>query len=275
MHDPWSVLHVAVLVGAGCAAGFVNTAAGAGSLVSLRALMLLGVPADVANGTNRLPVLAQSIAAALGFYSKGSLDRKAIVRIAVPTSIGAVFGALAASRLPEHEMRYVLIFVLFVMGLVSLKKTKPKVRPAKPLGDSAVAGVAPADAPADAPVEPSASGFGFFAALVFAGMYGGFLQAGVGLVLLFALSTIGGYDMVRANALKVVVVGIFTVAALAVFMWSGKVDYVAGAIMSVGSVIGARLAVAYAMGHAEKLKRFAVAVDAIACVALLYREWAG
>ncbi len=271
MHDPWSVLHVAVLVGAGCAAGFVNTAAGAGSLVSLRALMLLGVPADVANGTNRLPVLAQSIAAALGFDSKGSLDRTAVVRIAVPTSIGAVVGALVASRLPEHEMRYVLIFVLFVMGLVSLKKTKTKARPIKPVGDSAIAGVETADAP----LEPSASGFGFFAALVFAGMYGGFLQAGVGLVLLFALSTIGGYDIVRANALKVVVVGIFTVAALAVFMWSGKVDYVAGAIMSVGSVIGARLAVAYAMGHTERLKRFAVAVDAIACVVLLYREWAG
>ena len=274
MHDPWSVLHVAVLASAGCAAGFINTAAGAGSLVSLRALMLLGVPADVANGTNRLPVLAQSMAAALGFDAKGSLDRKAIWRVALPTTAGAIVGALVASRLPEHEMRYVLIVVLFVMGLVSLRKTKPKARQTQPARTEG--GIGPSDnPPSDSPDEPAPSGFGFFAALAFAGLYGGFLQAGVGLVLLFALSTVGGYDMIRANALKVVVVGIFTVAALAVFVVSGKVDYAAGAIMSVGSVTGARLAVAYAMGHAEKLKRFAVLVDAVACAVLLYREWAG
>lgn len=258
MRQPWSITYVTVLVVAGLAQGFVNTAAGAGSLISLRALMLFGMPANMANGTNRLPVLAGSIAATLGFDSGNRFDRAAFWRIIGPTAVGALVGSFAATRVPEHAMRYVLIGVLFVVGLASLAKPRKK-----------------GEAELDGPPSRPGHRFWFYAALVFAGAYGGFLQVGVGLILLFALSTIGRYDIVRANALKTAVIAVFTVVALAVFALSGEVDFASGAVMCVGSVIGARLAVAFAMGHAESLKRFAVACDAIACAVLLYREWTG
>lgn len=260
MHDltePWKI---ALLVGVGAAAGFVNTAAGAGSLLSLRLLMLLGVPATVANATNRLPVLAQSVAAGLGFHGGGKLDGAGVLRAAVPASAGSLVGAFAASYAPERAMRYILIVALFGMAVVSLLPTRKKTAPAQPDG-------APVEAPNLA--KPAA-----IAWLFVAGMYGGFLQAGVGLVLLFALSNVGGYDLVRANALKVVVVGLFTLVSLGVFIARGEVWFGPGLVMCVGAVVGARLAVRFAMARGAQLKRLVVGVDLVACVVLVARELA-
>jgi uncharacterized membrane protein YfcA len=108
--------------------------------------------------------------------------------------------------------------------------------------------------------------------LFFAGAYGGFLQAGVGLILLHALSSVGGIDLVRANALKVVVVAVFSVVAASVFIARGQVAWVAALAMTVGAVVGARLAVAYAIGWAQKLKIVVVVVDLVACAVLLLTE---
>ncbi|HTJ80203.1 MAG TPA: sulfite exporter TauE/SafE family protein, partial [Polyangiaceae bacterium] len=108
----WSIPEAALLVAVGCAAGFVNTAAGAGSLLSLRALMLLGFPAEIANATNRVPVLVQSTVAARGFDKAGLIDRGNVVKTAIPASLGAIVGAVTASHLPEKVMRWVLIVVL-------------------------------------------------------------------------------------------------------------------------------------------------------------------
>jgi uncharacterized membrane protein YfcA len=253
MHGNLSPPNVALLVAAGCAAGFVNTAAGAGSLLSLRALMLIGVSPGVANATNRLPVLAQSVAAGLGFDRGGMLDRKAILSAMLPTSIGALAGSLGASFVPDKAMRYILIVALLGMAILSLRSATQ----------------ATADAPAP---ETEKRRVALFLWLFVGGLYGGFLQAGVGLVLLFALSSIGGYDMVRANALKVVLIALFTVVSLGVFITRGEMDYAAGLVMSVGAVVGARLGVRYAIGHGEGLKRLVVACDVVACAVLLYRE---
>lgn len=261
MHDltePWKI---ALLVGVGAAAGFVNTAAGAGSLLSLRLLMLLGVPATIANATNRLPVLAQSVAAGLGFHGGGKLDKGGVLRAAIPASAGSLVGAFAASYAPERAMRYILIVALFGMAVVSLLPTKKKAP-------------APVDGAATPAPAPNLTTPAAIAWLFVAGMYGGFLQAGVGLVLLFALSNVGGYDLVRANALKVVVVGIFTLVSLAVFIVRGEVWYGPGLVMCAGSVVGARLAVRFAMNRGAALKKLVVLVDLVACAALVYRELA-
>ncbi len=263
MHDLTEPWQIALLVVVGAAAGFVNTAAGAGSLLSLRALMLLGVPATVANATNRLPVLAQSVAASLGFHTGGKLDRKNILRAAIPSSVGSLLGALAASYAPEKAMRYILIVALFGMAVVSLVPLKRKPKATVP------SGLEPEPEP-----EPDLRSPAAIAWLVIAGVYGGFLQAGVGLVLLFALSNVGGYDIVRANALKVVVVGLFTLVSLAVFIARGEVWYGPGLVMCAGSIVGARLAVRYAMNRGAALKKLVVVVDLVACVALVYRELA-
>jgi hypothetical protein len=250
----------ALLAGAGVAAGFVNTAAGAGSLLSLRALMLLGLPADVANGTNRLPVLAQSLAAAHAFDRGGALNRRAVVRVAAPACVGALAGSVAASFTPERVMRWLLIVVLLGVAVVGVLSALRK-RSAAPSEDAAAA-------------EPVRLSWGTGLWLFVAGSYGGFLQAGVGLVLIFALHEVGKMSLVRANALKVVTVALFSVVSVAVFVARGQVAYPHAIAMSVGSVAGARLGVAYAMRYARQLQIFVVAVDIAACAALLWREWA-
>lgn len=260
MHELWNRFQpweLAILALVGAAAGFVNTVAGAGSLLSLRALMLLGLPATLANGTNRLPIVAQSVAASAGFSKAGKLPRAAILRAAWPACLGAAAGAIGASFVPERPMRIALIAVLFGVGLLGLRKPKRK-----------------ADAPAltDGEVVALVSSPKIVAWLFFAGAYGGFLQAGVGLILLHALSTVGGLDLVRANGLKVVVVAIFSVVAAAIFIARGQVVWVAALAMSVGAILGARLAVAYAISWAERLKVFVVIVDLAACVVLVAQE---
>lgn len=250
-------VELAILALVGAAAGFVNTVAGAGSLLSLRALMVLGLPATLANGTNRVPVMAQSIAATLGFSKERKLPMAAIAWTAAPASIGALAGSIGASFVPEKPMRLLLIVVLFFVGLLGLRA--PKVaKDAHEIDDAGVVAICRA---------PRVVAWSFFA-----GAYGGFLQAGVGLILLHALATVGGLDLIRANALKVVVVATFSVVAATVFIARGQVHWIAAAAMTAGSVVGARIAVAYAIKWAQRLKLFVVIVDLLACVFLLLQE---
>jgi uncharacterized protein len=245
---------LAVLLLVGAAAGFVNTVAGAGSLLSLRALMLFGMPAGLANGTNRVPVLAQSIAAALGFSRKNKLPRAALFAAAWPACVGALCGSVAASFVPDREMKLVLIGVLFVVGVLGLRKANVRSE-ADVLDDEAVVLLC------KRPV--------IVLWLFGAGAYGGFLQAGVGLLLLHALSNVGGLDLVRANALKAVVVAIFSVVSVTVFLARGMIVWLPAVAMTFGAVIGAQLAVKFAISWAERLKVVVVVIDFAACIALL------
>ncbi len=189
MHD---LLFLAALAVVGCAAGFVNTVAGAGSLLSLRALMLFGISPSLANGTNRVPVLVQSITAAAAFAREGRVARALVVWSAAPACAGALAGSLAASFVPDRALKPLLIGVLLVVGVLGLRKS---TRPEHALGD----GAEHAALRLSRVKRPAVQ-----LLLFFAGLYGGFLQAGVGLLLLYALGQVAGLDLVRANALKVV-----------------------------------------------------------------------
>ncbi|MFO0547155.1 MAG: sulfite exporter TauE/SafE family protein [Polyangiaceae bacterium] len=248
--EPWQL---AVLAGVGAVAGFVNTVAGAGSLLSLRALMLFGLPAGVANGTNRLPVLSQSLTAGLQFYRAGKLDGASVARAAWPASLGALVGSLTATYVPERPMRLLLILVLLAVGLLGLRKSKVKQH--------------------DAPVSAAHLNTPRMVLWLFlTGVYGGFLQAGVGLVLIHALTGPGKLDLVRANALKAIVIAIFSVVAATVFVARGQVAWLVSLPMIVGSIVGARIAVAVAISWADRLKIGVVVVDLLACVVLLW-QW--
>ena len=251
-----SAAEAAILAAAGLAAGFVNTAAGAGSLLSLRALMVTGLPADIANGTNRVPVLAQSLVAARGFSQHQPIGARDVVRAAVPACLGALVGSFAATFTPERVMRFLLIGVLLgvaVLGLVTARKSAK----------------AEEDAAPELVLRPATAAW-----LFVSGLYGGFLQAGVGLILLFALGSVARLGLVRANGLKVATVAVFSVVATAVFVARGQVAWPHALVMSVGAMIGARLGVAYAVRYARQLQVFVVAVDVLACAWLLWRELA-
>lgn len=245
----------AALVGAGVAAGFINTMAGGGSLLTLPALMLLGMPANVANGTNRLAVVAQSLSGVLAFHREDKLHTEAVLPVAAPTILGAIVGAGVAAWSPPEILEPVLLGTMIVMALLML------VRPKMVLADEG-------EEPGRPWKDPKA-----LAGLFAAGLYGGFVQAGVGFVLLAVLGGVLRYDAVRANALKLVCTLLFGTVALGIFVYADQVVWIPAAVLAAGTVIGSQLGVRFAVKVDPKVLRAIIFVCVLAtCIAVLVRE---
>lgn len=220
---------IALLLGTGLVAGVINTLAGGGSNLTLPALMIMGMPADVANATNRVGVLLQCIIGARAFDRRGKLQRADVGPILLPTLLGSALGALCASYLPTTYLKPILLATMVGMALIIL------IRPTT---------VAPL--PGEMPKHVDSSR-GAWLTLFAAGVYGGFVQAGVGFILLAALCGGLRYDLVRANALKMLCTGVLTVLALTVFVWRGQVDWLPGLVLALGTMTGAQLGVRFAL----------------------------
>jgi len=235
-----SLLSVLLLTVAGFVAGFINTIAGGGSLLTLPAFMLLGLPADIANATNRVGILLQALAGARGFYRHGRLEPATIVPTLIPTLLGSLAGALLASYLPVAVLKPTLLFTM--LGMAVLMLVQPSV-------------IAP---PPDTPVlslrQSPLAAIGLF----LGGLYGGFVQAGVGFILIAALAGGLRYDLVRANALKVAITGALTLIALIVFIARDQVLWVPGLLMATGTVVGATLSVRFAIVVPQHVLKWAL-----------------
>jgi uncharacterized membrane protein YfcA len=215
-------LYLAV-VAAGLVAGFINTLAGSGSLVTLPLLIFLGLPANVANGTNRVGVLLQNVVGVGSFRQQNVLDIRGGLMLAAPAVVGSILGAQIAVNLDEQMMRRTIGALMIVMLVVIL------IRPRRWLeGRGEVLDGRPA----------------WTQLLIFfaIGIYGGFIQAGVGIFLLAGLVLGAGYDLVRANAVKLLIVLCFTVSAIIVFLLNGQVVWGVGLILAVGNMLGAWVA---------------------------------
>jgi hypothetical protein len=250
--DPEALALYGALLAAGVAAGFVNTMAGGGSLLTLPALMLLGLPANVANGTNRLAIVTQSLSGVISFHREGKLHTAAVLPVAAPTIVGALAGAGVAAIAPAEILKPVLLGTMIVMALLMVVRSQAIV----PAED---------EEPRSAWRHP-ASLLGLFAA----GLYGGFVQAGVGFVLLAVLGGLLRYDVVRANALKLVCTLLFSVPALAIFAIADQVEWIPAAILAVGTVIGSQLGVRFAVKARSRAVHGIIFVAVVAtCVGAL------
>ncbi|MCB9540277.1 MAG: sulfite exporter TauE/SafE family protein [Myxococcales bacterium] len=239
-----SLLDVLLLVG-GALAGFVNTIAGAGSALTLPLLMLTGMDAAVANGTNRVGVLFQSAAATTTFHRRGVRPWRPAARALASTMVGAVGGAALATRIapPALERLFGLVFLL--LGVVMVAKPR---------------WLTPAE-PDDADRTP---GLGGHAALFAVGLYGGLFQAGVGIPMLLVLCRALSLDVVRANAVKVALVCVYTVVVVAVFAGAGQVELRAGALLAVGGLVGSTLGARATIAKGAPLVRWMVTAALVA-----------
>jgi uncharacterized protein len=234
----------------GFLAGGINTVAGGGSNLTLPVLMLLGLPADVANGTNRVAVALQCVVGVRGFNKHGRLDSQAIWPILVPNLIGGAIGALVAAVMPAVTLKPLLLGTIITMSVIIL------IRPHF---------LAPPDG---TPVLSVRDSRGAWWTLFAAGVYGGFVQAGVGFILLAALAGGLRYDLVRANALKMVCSLAFTMIALAIFIWFDQVRWAPGLILAVGTMLGAWLSVRFAVrAKQHTIKWFLFAMTLCSCLA--------
>jgi hypothetical protein len=215
-----------LLVGGGLVAGIVNTLAGGGSLLTVPLLVLLGVPGVLANGTNRIGILLQCLAAARHFRVQGLLDVRSVARVLAPVILGSLVGALGVARLADETFERIFGVLMLILLVPSLQQLR---RPPQP-------SAAP---PRWGTVRTT---------LVFAavGLYAGAFQAGVGIPLLFALLH-SGFDVVRANGIKVAVIAASALVAIPVFASGDQIAWVPAAALALGFVgggsLGARLAV--------------------------------
>jgi len=240
-----------LVIAAGFLAGFINTLAGSGSLVTLPLLIFLGLPATVANGTNRVAILLQNVVAVRGFRRNGMLDFRRGLMLAAPAVLGSLLGAQIAVGLDELILRRTIGVLMVVMLAVVL------LRPKRWLEGH----------PQEMTQRP---GWGRFVIFFAIGAYGGFIQAGVGVFLLAGLVLSAGFDLVRANAVKVLIVLCFTVIALAVFVLHDQVNWTVGLVLAVGNMSGAWVATRVAVKRGAGFVRWLlIAVLVISAVVLL------
>jgi len=223
--DVWYIYLLAIL--AGILAGIINTLAGSGSLITLPMLIFLGLPANAANATNRVGVILQNLVG-IGILRRGGrLNLAGAWWLVVPAVLGSILGARIAVDLDARAMNTAIGVVMVVMLGVILLDPKRWLREKSIL-------------------KPGRPGIGILALFFALGVYGGFIQAGVGVFLLAAMVLAVGYNLVDANGVKLVIVLAFTLSAIAVFIAGGQVHWGLGALMAAGQGCGAWLAARFA-----------------------------
>lgn len=203
----------------GLIAGTLNVIGGGGSLLSLPVMIFLGLPPTVANGTNRVAILIQNIGAAWSFHQRGLLSREWLLMAVPPALLGALLGTVAAVNIGELAFQRILAVILVVVAAWTLWKPVKLLEKGHAVLPTGVRRLA------------------FIAAFFLIGVYGGFIQAGIGFLILAATS-VAGFNLIRGNALKVTLVLTFTPLTLVLFAWNGKVDWAMGFALAAGNFLG-------------------------------------
>jgi uncharacterized membrane protein YfcA len=213
------IIHLIVIFIAGIAVAFINTISAAGSLVSLSAFMFAGLSSTEANATNRIPIIFQSWFSAKGFESKGITGDSYKWWLAAACVPGAIIGALFAVKIPADIFNKVLAGVMLLFLVITL------VNPLKPASEN------------NERVELKHKVAGVLI-YFFIGIYGGFIQAGSGFFLMAPMLLLHRFNINKTNYYKVFITLIYTVAALAIFLWKGNINWFYGLVMSLGTSLG-------------------------------------
>lgn len=226
--DIMTTLEVIALIVSGIFVGFINTLAGGGTIISLSLFMFMGLPADVANGTNRIAVILQNFTSSTSFKKQKLLDTKKGLILAIPAIIGSMIGAQLSVEIDEATFKKAIGLVMLMMIYFMVVKPDKWINGQKALQVKKVS-----------PLQ--------LIIFFFIGIYGGFVQVGVGYFLLAGIVLGAGYELVRANAIKGFIVMLYTIFALIVFVLNDKVNWQFGLIHSIGNVTGAFIASRYAL----------------------------
>lgn len=217
MELPFALQALALFV-VGALTGALNVLAGGGSLLTLPLLIFFGLPATVANGTNRIGILFQSVTAIGGFRRQKMLPVGLALLCTVPAVVGSYLGARLAVDIDDALFQRILAFIM--LGVLAFMLLDPMKRHR---GEQVHF----------TPLRTAVLLTSFFVI----GIYGGFVQAGVGFLIISGLLA-HGLDLVRINAVKVFVTLVFTAVALAVFVGHGQVNWPLGLALAVGNAAG-------------------------------------
>lgn len=238
------ILDILLLFGVGLLAGVINTLAGGGSLLTLPVLIFLNLPHNVANATNRIGILFNSLFAIRGFKSKGVKVDKYSIWLGIAALPGALTGSFAAAKIEGELFNKILAGVIIAVVAYMLFGPKGK----------------------DIGAERNDRKTKVKGLIVFflIGFYGGFIQAGIGYLIMASLTFINRFSLLKTNIAKVVIVLIYTLASIGVFIYEDLIRWDLGMAMAVGSSIGGYLTSRWSVNKGDKWVRYFVMVTAIA-----------
>lgn len=234
------LLKLLLLFSAGSIAGFINVMAGGGSTITLPILILLGLDPSLANGTNRMGILAQTFSAVVSFRQEKYHDFKLSLKLTAFTLPGAIAGAVLATRISDVLFQRILAYVLIGVTIsMFLRKTNQ----AKPGEHSS-----------------QKTSWLIYPVMVAIGFYGGFMQVGVGFAFMVSLFHLMRLDLIRVNMHKVFIIFIYTIPAFIVFLITGNVEWKFGLTLALGMAFGAWWAAKIAVKKGEEIIRIVLVV---------------
>ena len=242
---------IIILLFCGIIAGFINTVAGGGSLLTLPILIFMGLPSNIANGTNRIAIFMQNIFSISGYKSRGISDFKYSSWLSVSALIGSIIGAKIAININEDMFNKILSIVIIIVVLTIIYNKKRFYINSENISIE----------------KKIISVIMFF----FIGIYGGFIHAGVGFLILSILSNYNGIQLSKANSIKVFVVFVYTFFALIVFIMENKINWILGINLGIGNSIGGWIASRWSYNKPDKIiKIFIIISSAIMAIKLWY-----
>ena len=242
---------IIILLICGVIAGFINTVAGGGSLLTLPILIFMGLPSNIANGTNRIAIFMQNIFSISGYKSRGVSDFKYSSWLSVSALIGSIIGAKIAININEDMFNKILSVVIIIVVLTIIYNKKSFNINSENISIE----------------KKIISVIMFF----FIGIYGGFIHAGVGFLILSILSNYNGIQLSKANSIKVFVVFVYTFFALIVFIMENKINWILGINLGIGNSIGGWIASRWSYNKPDKIiKIFIIISSAIMAIKLWY-----
>jgi uncharacterized membrane protein YfcA len=233
------MLEYILLIGVGFIAGFVNTIAGGGTLLTMPMLIFMGLPPSVANGTNRVAILIQTAIGVKGFQTKGVTTHPFSLYLGVSALLGSLIGAQIAVDIKGEVFNKILSGIMILVVLMML--LKPKVQ----LSEM---------------IERTTGKHLYISIIIFffLGIYGGFINAGIGFMMLIVLPYVNRLSLVKSNATKVAVVCIYTIGAVFMFALNDKIDWKYGLILAIGNASGAWISSRWSVGKGDKMVKIFV-----------------
>lgn len=224
-------LQLSILFVVGIAAGFINVNAGGGSTLTLPTLIFLGLDASVANGTNRIGILLQNISAVSSFKRERHSHFKLSFKLASMTLPGALIGAYFSINISNNAFEIILALIMIGVIITMIIPRKKN------------------DILSNVEGEQS---WKVYLAMFGIGFYGGFIQVGVGFVLMAAMHHLMNLSLIHVNMHKVFIILFYTIPALAVFIFSDNVDWLLGLGLAAGTIVGAWWGAKFSVKGGEK-----------------------
>jgi uncharacterized protein len=221
-----------ILFVTGTIAGFINVMAGGGSSLTLPVLIFLGLDSATANGTNRIGVLFQNVSAVYSFKREKYNRFRTSLKLALWSLPGSIAGAFIAIDLSDELFNKILAVIMIGIIFTLIFPLKKKSYSDHPGDEIHWAG---------------------YVSMLFAGFYGGFIQVGVGFLLMAALEYSMKINLIYVNMHKVFIVMINMLPALLIFALAGHVNWKLGIMLALGNSFGAWFSAKYSVKKGEKI----------------------